>query len=490
MSSKWPSANGPKLGSALEYVKQIKQLTKLGSVFPSGSWESVNVDNIIFRLHSIVTVFILMTGTMFSSMKSYFGENIECLSNKNDLSKELIQLYCWMEGSFSVYTGNGYDAPSNSMTGYHNAYPGVKPYNPNADKKIYHRYYQWVYFILIIQSIMFYVPRYLWKAKEAKRLRELISELKKNHISEMSEHNSSKLIQDVADSLLIGGDYFFFFVFCEVYYFFHLVAQIWFTNIFLQGQFLNLGVNWLRYNYQDDDYSGDPLIKVFPRLTKCSFHRFGFSGSIETHDSLCFLPLNIVNEKIYVVLWFWYIFLFLITAPYLVYRVLIISFSVLRFYKLRHLAPNCDKKHLKALTKQPGIWFVLEFLADNMKTSHFRDLINRIMEEKFFDKSGKPTYISLLSKNEDSDKHGSKHNNGTLSKYSLKEKDKKGSIIKSKKKSFGDSMLPSAPFLSSSSKSYKDDKSDKFNLGRDDWSSNRDNDWKSGGESNNNEDWP
>lgn len=91
MTSKWPGANGAKLGSALEYVKQIKQLTKLGSVFPH-TWEAVSVDNIIFRLHSIVTVFILMTGTMFVSMKSYFGENIECLSNKNDLSKELIQL--------------------------------------------------------------------------------------------------------------------------------------------------------------------------------------------------------------------------------------------------------------------------------------------------------------------------------------------------------------------------------------------------------------
>lgn len=203
--------------------------------------------------------------------------------------------------------------------------------------------------------------------------------------------------------------------------------------------------------------------------------------------------MNIVNEKIYVVLWFWYIFLFIITAPYLVYRVLIISFSVLRFWKLRHLAPNCDKKHLKALTKQPGIWFVLEFLADNMKPSHFRDLVNKIMDEHFFDKNGKPTYISLLSKTDDADSksgHKKHDRNGTLSKYTLKEKDKKGSIIKSKKKSFGDSMLPSAPFLSSSSKSYKDDKSDKFNLGRDDdWTSNRDG-WKSGAESNNNEDWP
>lgn len=113
MSTKWPSANGPKLGSALEYVKQIKQLTKLSSVFPH-SWESVNVDNIIFRLHSIVTVFILMTGTMFVSMKQYFGENIECLSNKNDLSKELIQLYCWMVSYYSVFILS--DSLSRSLT--------------------------------------------------------------------------------------------------------------------------------------------------------------------------------------------------------------------------------------------------------------------------------------------------------------------------------------------------------------------------------------
>lgn len=115
------------------------------------------------------------------------------------------------------------------------------------------------------------------------------------------------------------------------------------------------------------------------------------------------------------------------------------------------------------------------------------------MEEQFFDKNGKATYISLLSKNDDTDSKSNlkKHDrNGTLSKYTLKEKDKKGSIIKSKKKSFGDSssMLPSAPFLSSS-KSYKDDKTDKFNLSRDDdWSNGPD--WKHERESNNNEDWP
>ena len=130
MSSKWPSTNGPKLGTALDYVKQIRQLGKVSSLF-SYSFDTVNLDNVIFRLHSIVTVFILLTGTMFVSMKSYFGDNIECLSSKNDISKELIQQFCWMEGTFSVY-----EPGHTGHSGVDQAYPGVRPHNPLFDKKV------------------------------------------------------------------------------------------------------------------------------------------------------------------------------------------------------------------------------------------------------------------------------------------------------------------------------------------------------------------
>ena len=47
------------------------------------------------------------------------------------------------------------------------------------------------------------------------------------------------------------------------------------------------------------------MIYIFPRMTKCTFHKFGASGEVEKHDALCILPLNIVNEKIYIFLWFW-----------------------------------------------------------------------------------------------------------------------------------------------------------------------------------------
>ena len=33
------------------------------------------------------------------------------------------------------------------------------------------------------------------------------------------------------------------------------------------------------------------------QVSKCSFHKYGVSGTIEVHDALCVLPLNIINEK-------------------------------------------------------------------------------------------------------------------------------------------------------------------------------------------------
>ena len=76
---------------------------------------------------------------------------------------------------------------------------------------------------------MFYIPKYLWKAKEAKRLRQLINELRNKHITEISEYDRRRIVQDVVDSLLISKDYFYFFFFCEFLYFINLIAQIWFT---------------------------------------------------------------------------------------------------------------------------------------------------------------------------------------------------------------------------------------------------------------------
>ena len=65
----------------------------------------------------------------------------------------------------------------------------------------------------------------------------------------------------------------------------------------------------------------DPMSRVFPKMTKCIFHKYGGSGTIQRFDALCVLGMNILNEKIYIFLWFWFIALSVITAGNLVLRV-------------------------------------------------------------------------------------------------------------------------------------------------------------------------
>lgn len=98
------------------------------------------------RIHSQYTVSILLVGTLFLTIK-HFGDPIECLSsNNNDISAKLLQHWCWLEGSFSVVDSTGKAAIDNV------AYPGVKTLNEeNGEKRRLHKYYQWVYFVLIIQ---------------------------------------------------------------------------------------------------------------------------------------------------------------------------------------------------------------------------------------------------------------------------------------------------------------------------------------------------
>ena len=44
-----------------------------------------------------------------------------------------------------------------------------------------------------------------------------------------------------------------------------------------------------------------------PWITFLPFFQESPSGTVENKDSLCVLAYNIINEKIYIFLWFWFI---------------------------------------------------------------------------------------------------------------------------------------------------------------------------------------
>lgn len=92
-------------------------------------------------------------------------------------------------------------------------------------------------------------------------------------------------------------------------------------NRFFDGAFLTFGIDVLKFLESDQEDRVDPMIYVFPRMTKCTFYKYGVSGEVERHDAVCILPLNVVNEKIYVFLWFWFLFLGVLSFFTVLYRV-------------------------------------------------------------------------------------------------------------------------------------------------------------------------
>ena len=120
------------------------------------------------------------------------------------------------------------------------------------------------------------------------------------------------------------------------------------------------------------------LIKqVFPKVTKCTFHKFGPSGTIMRIDGLCILPLNIVNEKIYVFLWFWFILLAVMSGLALLYRLAVVLGSRFRMSLLKTQAHLVSRNEVELVARkcQIGDWFVLCLLSKNIDPLAYKELI-------------------------------------------------------------------------------------------------------------------
>lgn len=175
------------------------------------------------------------------------------------------------------------------------------------------------------------------------------------------------------------------YVFCELLNLVNLLWLIYWTNRFLAGHFLTLGIKF--YN---EDFTGkmDVLDFVFPKVTKCNFYKYGPSGTIQKHDILCVMALNVMNEKIFTFLWFWYALLLLITVLGLIWRLITIllhsrssSFNGIVFSLV--CPGRLNPWDMLTVTREFAFsdWLFLYYLAKNMEPYLFREVLIKIANE-------------------------------------------------------------------------------------------------------------
>ena len=123
------------------------------------------------------------------------------------------------------------------------------------------------------------------------------------------------------------------------------------------------------------------------QVSKCDFHRYGPSGTIEYYDVLCILPINVINEKIYIILWFWLIFLAAVSTAYIAFLLFVAMCPFIRvdILKSRLFAPVTRRVIVSAISSEKtswlqelGDWLVLDMVFWNLDSTTNSEILKYI----------------------------------------------------------------------------------------------------------------
>lgn len=348
-----------------EIIRSVKGLLKSDSVI---------IDNKIFRLH-YVTTFILLAFSLFVTSNQYIGDPIDCIID--GIPSNVIDAYCWIYGTYTIPN------KFRGVIGRDIIYPGVgnglTPYN---DVK-YHKYYQWVYVVLFFQAILFYTPRYLWKMWEGNRIRSITRN--SGTCTADAEKRNKIITYYLLDNLGRNNFYMYRFIICELLNFGNVLGQMALMDYFLGSEFSTYGIDVLNLTELKPELRQDPMAAIFPKITKCTFNKYGASGSIQNYDGLCILPMNVVNEKIYLFLWFWFIILAILSGLAIMYRVIILCIPKSRLYVLRMQSKCRSHTKLEKILKKlkVGDWFLLYQISKNLDEIIFEKIVFDLAVEMY-----------------------------------------------------------------------------------------------------------
>lgn len=69
-------------------------------------------------------------------------------------------------------------------------------------------------------------------------------------------------------------------------------------NKFFDGEFMTFGLDVIAHMEADQEDRLDPMIYIFPRMTKCTFYKYGVSGEVNRNPFLSIRKICIIIVSI------------------------------------------------------------------------------------------------------------------------------------------------------------------------------------------------
>jgi innexin len=355
----------------------------------------VSVQDRADRLNYLYTNMILLLFTTVITLKQYMLKPISCYMNSDPGGTNLLEYvenHCWVQGTFP----NEERAPLPDNN---------EQWDALESKKIL--YYQWVPFVLVLQCFLFYAPRLLWtfmcynrtgtdlqhllrcandalhsdhetRNKTVVQISATIEEMLfkhreiRNNVQSRMVHRLYNVCNTFVASKRKGTWIVVSYLIIKWLYLANAIGQLFLMQRFLGfgSEYALFGVEVMKNIVSGKDWR---ITMVFPRVTYC-YARVRHVTSLNSVTAQCVLPVNMLNEKIYIFLWFWIVivaFATLVSIPLWLKRIVMRS-SHRRFIK-KNL--RIGKQYLKKETslidkftrdflRHDGV-FILQMLSIN-----------------------------------------------------------------------------------------------------------------------------
>ncbi|KAK0424989.1 hypothetical protein QR680_008967 [Steinernema hermaphroditum] len=360
-------------------------------------------DDVVDRINYFYTPFAIATVALTIALKQHVGEPLQCWIPKQFTGawEKFSENYCFVE--------NTYYAPVD----------GRVPTDPLERQSNELIYYQWVPFILFALIFLFLFPRKLWSSLNWKSGYHLSSLVAKCQASMKKNEMNAKEVGEVQKQLweAIGTRNFLkkhkkqtnhlsFFRAGRAYYSSYLTIIYvgykslnvfnTFLQIYLLNSFLGTEYRFWGFGVLQDLLEGRGWRQsgAFPRVVFCDvpFRSLGNENVPRSsgvgYTLQCVLPINMFNEKIFILLWIWLAVLAVLNTLNLFYWIFVMFCDWCSLEFLRsHLAYRVDHTKDGHVPNNAALYYffkntlhrdgllVLRLLADNCGDIVTSDLI-------------------------------------------------------------------------------------------------------------------
>ncbi|XP_023330142.1 innexin inx3 isoform X2 [Eurytemora carolleeae] len=276
--------------------------------------DEIIMDDFVFRLHHQINFFVLGLGVLFIFAENYLdGRAIVCRG-----ADEYANKFCWLHGT--GYIGADLENQLGAFSGANSECrmsANIQGLDKSRADERMTSYYIWLPFLLLVCMGLSKLARTLWKeVLEGGLLKDLL--LRRRQETICGEKIACEFKLQGKRKLL---NYALFYIFCEVLNLLSVLLCVGVFDKILFNRFWSYGSDFITYTSSERGSGvSNPMCEIFPTVVSCSFVSGGSSGGSDLNNHICILSNNLFNMYYFLILWFWWIFLILVSLVQIIYR--------------------------------------------------------------------------------------------------------------------------------------------------------------------------